>query len=184
MKLRSAYGAAALVALLGCSRELRLEDLDGRSVDPFAGPAAVRAFVFVSVDCPISNRYAPEVRALRDRYTARGVSFELVYPDAASDAATIRAHLAAYALPPRALRDPRHLLARRGAVTITPEAAVFSRGELVYHGRIDDRFVSYNRERPHAGRRELVDALEAALAGRAPTVTSAPAIGCTLTDTP
>ena len=178
------WRALLLVALSACGRDLRVEDLSGRALDPFAGPERVRAFVFLSTDCPISNRYAPDLRVLHDRYTARGVRFEFVYPDAASDASAVRAHLAAYALPTRALRDPRHLLARRSAVTITPEAAVYSRGALVYHGRIDDRFVSYNRERPRPLHRELIDALDAALADRAPAVSTAPAIGCTLTDTP
>ncbi len=176
---------AALVLALACRRREPLAfDLEGRAVDPFAGPEAVRAFVFLSVDCPISNRYAPEVRSLHDRYAARGVAFRLVYPDAATDAAAVRSHLHTYALPPRALRDPGHALARRGRVTITPEAAVFAGATLVYHGRIDDRFVSFNRERPRATRRELSDAIEAALAGRAPAVAEAPAVGCTLSDAP
>src|SRR5580698_1049726 len=41
---------------------LRLPDLDNRLVDPFQTAADTRAivFLFISVDCPISNRYAPE----------------------------------------------------------------------------------------------------------------------------
>jgi hypothetical protein len=39
--------------------------------------------VFVRTDCPISNRYAPELRRLQDRFAPRGMAFWLVYPDPA-----------------------------------------------------------------------------------------------------
>jgi hypothetical protein len=175
---------ALALALAACSRATRVLDLEGRAVDPFAGGGRVRAFVFVSLDCPISNRYAPELKRLRDVYAPRGVELRLVYPDPSVSAAAIRAHLAAYGYAPQALRDPGHALARRSSVSVTPEAAVFADGRLVYHGRIDDRFAALGRMRPAPAHRELADALDAALAGRAPAVTSAPAVGCALSEAP
>ena len=45
-------------------------DLDGRLVDPLALPAGTRAhvLVFTTTDCPISNRYAPEIQRLAAAY--------------------------------------------------------------------------------------------------------------------
>ena len=59
----------------------------------------------------------------------------------------------------RALRDPRHDLARAAGATIAPEAAVFVRENgaprLVYRGRIDDRYQAPGRMRPAASTRDL-----------------------------
>src|SRR3984957_18562889 len=54
---------------------LRLPDLDNRLVDPFQNATDTKAivFLFISVDCPISNRFAPEVRLLNGKFAPRGV---------------------------------------------------------------------------------------------------------------
>ena len=82
-------------------------------------------------------------------------------------------------------RDSRsvHSLVRRARVTITPEAAVFSAaGKLVYHGRIDNRFVELGKAMSTPTRRDLEDAIAAALDGRPQPEASAPAVGCYLAD--
>src|SRR5207249_9516148 len=43
--------------------------------------AKVFVFIFVSTDCPISNRYAPEIRRVEGKFAPAGVRFWLVYPD-------------------------------------------------------------------------------------------------------
>ena len=86
-------------------------DLAGRAVDPLAAPdAAAVVLLFTRTDCPISNRYAPEVRRLFERFHERGVRFWLVYPDPDSTVEDIERHLAEYAYPLPALRDPRHVI--------------------------------------------------------------------------
>ena len=159
-------------------------DLAGRAVDPLAAPDA-RAVVllFTRTDCPISNRYAPEVRRLYERFHERGVRFWLVYPDPDSTVEDIERHLAEYAYPLPALRDPRHELVRRAGATITPEAAVFGgAGEPLYLGRIDDRYVDFGRARPEATRHDLEQALEAVLEGRPVPEPRTEAIGCFIAD--
>ncbi len=136
-------------------------------------------FLFTSADCPISNRYAPEVRRLHAQFAARGVAFWLVYPGTNTPVATIRKHTREFGYPCSALRDPSLSLARRGAVRVTPEAAVFlPDGQLVYHGRIDDRFVDLGVERPAPVRHDLKEALEEVLAGRPVSQTNRNAVGC------
>ena len=93
----------------------------------------------------------------------------------------IRAHVREYGFPFEALRDPGHALVARAKATVTPESAVFARGgALVYHGRIDDRNIDFGEARPEPTRRDLEEALDAVLAGRAPRETEAPAIGCAI----
>src|SRR3989338_8852277 len=76
----------------GARAQVRLPDLDNRLVDTFQVPADPKAivFVFLSVDCPISNRYAPEVRRLYDTFAKGGVSFLLIYPNHAESSEAIR----------------------------------------------------------------------------------------------
>ena len=159
-------------------------DLDGHPVDPLQAPEA-RAVVllFVRSDCPISNRYAPEIRRIHDRFAGRGVVFWLVYPDPQASVAEIRRHLAEYRYPGRVLQDPGHVLVKLARVAVTPEAAVFAPGRrLVYHGRIDDLYVDFGRARPAPTTHDLADALEAILAGRPVPAAATRAVGCFLSE--
>ncbi len=158
-------------------------DLEGKAVDPFAASAKVRVLVFVRTDCPVSNRYAPELKRLSDEFAPRGVVFSIVYADPSETAANIRRHMEEYSFPGAAIRDPGHLLVRRAKATITPEAAVFSAtGQLLYHGRIDNRYVEIGKAMASATRHDLQDAIAAALDGRPQPEASAPAVGCSLAD--
>jgi len=158
-------------------------DLDGKPVDPFAVSARVRVFIFVRTDCPVSNRYAPELNRLNDEFAPRGAAFSLVYADPAQTSEGIRQHIEEYKFPGSVIRDPGHSLVRRAKVTITPEAAVFSAsGKLLYHGRIDNRYIELGKAMANATRHDLEDAIGAALDGRPQPEASAPAVGCYLAD--
>jgi hypothetical protein len=183
--LFAALAAFALRLSAAPAPGLRLPDLDNRLVDPFQMAADTTAivFLFISVDCPISNRYAPEIRRLSEACAPRGVVFRLVYPNPAESPDAIRRHLKDYRYPGSALRDPRQQLARVAAATITPEAAVYdSQGRRLYLGRIDDRYVALGIERPAATRHDLEEALDATLAGKPVRQPTAPAVGCFIAD--
>jgi hypothetical protein len=179
---------AALAVGIGAQAagdELRLVSVTGEAVDPLASPPGTKAIalLFVSVDCPISNRYAPELRRLHDRFSSRGVVFRLIYPNPAESASSIRRHLEEYGYRVQALRDPRHELVKATQVAVTPEAAVYDGSRrLLYRGRIDDRYLSPGLERAQPTRRELEGALLAALSGRRAEPAAAPAVGCFIAD--
>lgn len=183
------FARAALVLLLTFSATggsslpapiLGLIDLNGLSSDPLAStPAPFAVFFFVRKDCPISNRYAPEIIRLHEEFGTRGVAFWLVYSDPDETAASIAMHLREYRLPGPALRDPHQRFARHSKVRVTPEAAIYRRdGRLLYHGRIDDRQVDFGQTRPAATQRDLQQALELALAGQPISQEPKPGIGC------
>ena len=157
-------------------------DLAGHRVDPFAEESAKAiVLIFVGLECPISNRYAPELRRLDEQFSS--VQFWLVYadPDASPDA--IEKHLKDYKLPRKVLRDPRHDLVRLSQVRVTPEAAVFLPGRrLAYHGRIDNRYVELGRERPEATQHDLQNVLEAIRQGKPVPYATAKAVGCYIPD--
>jgi hypothetical protein len=175
----------AAVGRAKTSVESRALDLDGKPANPFAATnATATVLIFVGCECPISNRYAPEIRRLQEKFAARGVRFWIIYPDPDATAAEIRRHVREFNLPGEPLRDPKLWLVRKSQATVTPEAAVFTAAaRLAYHGRIDDRVADFGKERPAPAQRDLHDALEAVLAGKKPRSGSTPAVGCRIPDT-
>ncbi len=158
-------------------------DLAGKPSNPFATPAAVRVLLFVRADCPITNRYAPELQRLAGKFTGSGVEFWLVYPDRTATRASIEDHIYQYHFPGKPIRDPRHELVKLAHATITPEAAVFDQaGRLLYHGRIDDRWVEIGKARPAPQSHDLEDVIGAVLAGKPVAHPETRAVGCTLAD--
>ena len=175
---------ALFLAISACDGDALsgVTNLDGASVDPLSDSAA-RAIVtlFVDSDCPVSNRYAPELQRLYQRYAPQGVKFWLVYPDPGISVATIRRHMGEYAYEIPALRDPEHALVRRAGALVTPEAGIFlADGTLVYHGRIDNRYVDLTRRRPEATEHDVAAVLDAVLAGKPVDASWSPAPGRSL----
>jgi len=163
-----------------------VQSLSGAPVDALQAPAGTKAivFLFTSTDCPISNRYAPEVQRLVREFSGKGVVFRLVYPNPADRASAIREHMAAFSYEGalEALRDPAHALVKFTKATITPEAVVAVGGRVVYRGRIDDRYVDLGVERPSPTERDLADALAAVFAGKPVPHPTTQAVGCFIAD--
>lgn len=177
------------LGLLACAGEdpavsVKLLDLSGQVVDPFAeSDAKAIVFLFTRTDCPVSNRYAPEVRRLHEEFKDRGVEFRMVYPNPDVTAEAIESHLKEYGYSIGALRDPEHRLVDLTQATITPEAAVYVPDwEMVYRGRIDNRYVDFGKARARATQHDLQDALEAALAGKPVPNPRTEAVGCFIAD--
>lgn len=158
-------------------------DVTGKSVDPFASKGRAEVFLFVRTDCPITNRYAPELQRINREFSNRGVRFWLIYPDSTETAAAIENHIVQYHFPGEPLRDPHHTLVALAHATVAPEAAVFdSSGKLMYHGRIDDRYVEIGKTRQTAQVHDLENAIAAVLAGKPVARPETRAVGCSLAD--
>ena len=154
-------------------------DLAGHAVDPFVANKTI-VLVFIRTDCPISNRYAPEIQRLAAEFT--NVSFWLVYPDKTETPQSIQKHLSDYGYKLPALRDIHHDLVRKAQAQITPEAAVFQGTDLRYIGRIDDRAIDFGAFRPTAGAHDLEDAIRAVVANQPVRKAAGPAVGCYISD--
>ena len=163
---------------------LQLRALSGVVVDPLnAATSTVSVFIFTRVDCPVSNRYAPQVRRIFEEFSPKGVAFYSVYPDPEQTAGAIRQHMREYGYAFPALRDPKHQLVARSGAKITPEAAIFLRGgELAYCGRIDDWYADFGKPRAAPTQHDLKEALRAVLAGKQAPQPTGKAIGCYISD--
>lgn len=136
--------------------------------------------LFVRSDCPISNRYAPDLERLYKRYSPQGIEFRLIYPEAHLSPAALKRHSAQYGYSIPAVLDPDHRYTELAKARVTPEAAVFVRGKLVYAGRIDNRYVRIGLTRNQPTHRDLEDELTAILAGKIPLFHQTKAVGCAI----
>ena len=155
----------------------------GNLQDPFQSAAKVRVLLFVRTDCPITNRYATELKRIAAEFQHQSVEFWLIYPDKSETPAAIEKHRSEYQLPGTPVRDPEQTLAKRAQATVSPQAAVFDHaGHLLYSGRIDDRYIDFGKSRPEPSTHDLELAIRAALAGKAVAQPRTKAIGCYLAD--
>ena len=184
--LITCFGGDVIAAESRPIAEARVEDLAGHAERlQFGSQVKAVVFLFVCVECPISNSYAPEFKRLGAEFGSRNVLFKLVYPNVDESADTIRKHLKEFGLSMPALRDPWHDLVKAADVNTTPEAAVFvPQSGFVYHGRIDNRYADLGVARPEATQHDLKEALTAILEGKSVARKSARAIGCSIPPLP
>jgi hypothetical protein len=155
----------------------------GKVDDPFQSIAKVRVLLFVRTDCPITNRYAPELKRIAAEFKNQSVEFWLIYPDKNETSEAIEKHKSEYQLPGTPVRDPEQTLAKRAQATVSPQAAVFDHaGRLLYSGRIDDRYIDFGKSRPEPSTHDLELAIGAVLAGKPVAQPRTKAIGCYLAD--
>jgi len=179
--MRNLVGGLALIL----SGSLSTVDLSGHPVDPLA-PSDSTAVVlfFAATDCSVSNRYVPEIQRLQIEFAAKGVRFWIVYPNPEDTATVVGKHNAEFAINSKTVLDRSQLLVQRAHVVATPEAALFvpQGGSMreVYHGRIDDRYLSFGHERPQAKHHDLELAIRAVLEHRPVPAPGGGPVGCAI----
>ena len=146
-----------------------------------AVPAELTVYVFTTTDCPISNRYAPEIQRLAAKFESKA-RFVLVYPVPSDTPAMIQAHKKKFAFAIESVRDADQKLVKLTGATVTPEVAVMRNSQLLYRGRIDDRYVDFGKDRQVASQHDLEVALESATTGKPIAVKQTQAVGCILSD--
>jgi len=149
------------------------------AIAPLGAAEQIRVLVFTTTDCPISNRYAPEIQRLASKFKDQA-TFVLVYPVPTDSPELILEHHKKFGYALESIRDAS--LVKKTGVTVTPEVAVMAGDRMVYRGRIDDRYVELGRERPKPTTHDLEDALTAAVAGRSVAIKETRAVGCILSD--
>ena len=140
--------------------------------------------LFVRTDCPVSNRYAPELQRIYRKYSQQSVEFHLIYAEPGLTTETMERHLQEYGYTIPALLDTRHQYVARAHASVTPEAAVFVRGQLIYLGRIDDGDLDIGKAKPEASRHDLEEVLAAVMVGKNIRHRETKAVGCAIEDLP
>lgn len=160
-------------------------DLKGRPVEELAGPdTKFVVLMFAATDCPICNRYVPEIARLDREFSSRGVRVWWVFPNPEDTASIVAQHNREFAIREHTVLDSQQVLVHLARISVTPEAAIFrvDTGGMreIYHGRVDNRYMEIGRERPQANRRDLELALTAALDGKPIPPPAGPAVGCSV----
>jgi hypothetical protein len=147
---------------------------------PQAGKAPrAEVQLFVMADCPIAQKFSPEVKRIVHDFGSKGVSFTVIHVDPHTDERGAEQFSKDFGLKLPHKLDSNHQLAKKAGVTTVPSVAVFAKGSLRYKGRIDDRFPDLGIQR-QPRRHDLRIALQEVLAGKKVTVPETKAIGCSL----
>jgi thiol-disulfide isomerase/thioredoxin len=152
--------------------------INGKPISIDWSKSKATVLFFIATDCPIANRYAPEIARIAKAYGSKGVQSYRVY--VSGKAKEIATHGKEYSLNMPAILDTRRKLVTSTGVKVSPEAVVLnSQGIVVYRGRIDDQNIDHGSIRKDF-RRDLRVALDETLAGKSVSVREATAIGCYL----
>jgi thiol-disulfide isomerase/thioredoxin len=136
--------------------------------------------LFVRTDCPISNRYAPELERIYEKYSAEGFDFRAVYPEPGLASQDMDRHRAEYGLKMPASLDPDRHYVNLAKASVTPEAAVFVESKLVYRGRIDNWYVDIGKSLPKPTEHTLEDVLRLISEGKVPAFRETHPVGCVI----
>ena len=164
-------------------KELHLADLVAKHGDQ-DGAAAV-AVVFTCNECPFAKAYEPVLLDLAKRYADENVQFVLVnsndpkiVPGDSFEKMQARAKEKAYPFP--YLYDATQATATAYGARVTPHVFLFDRKlELRYRGRVNDS-KDPRGDAKTAENHDLVNAIDAVLAGKDVAVSDTKAFGCSI----
>ncbi len=152
---------------------------DGKSYPPLdaAGKKAVVLF-FVSPFCSTTRPFMKEINAISADYADRA-TIALVHSDTEITIEVAFQHADMEQVKARVLIDKAQQLAKHVGATTTPEAVIVSpTGEVLYRGRINDLYLGPTKRQRAATTKDLRDALNEVLAGKAVSKPQEPAQGC------
>jgi peroxiredoxin len=192
--LASLVSLASLVFLAGASVVAHAADLKiGAPAPDFTLPSALDgnpvalkdllaknkavAVIFVATKCPVSNAYNTRMAALGKEYAAKGVPLVGINSNKTEPAAEVKEHAEKHGFTFPVLKDEGNKVADAYGASHTPEVFVLDpKGNLIYHGRIDEsQDDARNVKSP-----DLRNALEAILAGKPVPTAQTKAFGCSI----
>jgi hypothetical protein len=160
-----------------------VRDFAGRQLTiPQKGSQAT-VLLFIAIDCPISNRLAPEIKRIVADYSKKDVAFLRAYSDSTIDQQKLASHGKEFGLEVPGFLDVKHRIVKAIGVTVVPTAAVIrADGTLAYRGRINDLYLDHGTVRDKPTRDDLRIALDEVLLGKPVSVPLTRAIGCDIPD--
>jgi len=161
---------------------LRATTISGQQLRPFfcdGQTLKAAVLVFITTDCPVANRYAPELERIRADFENEGVTMTLVHVDPELTKKTALDHAAKYSLKAPVVIDQTHRLVSATGATVTPEAVVIdAAGRIRYRGRINDQFTDFGSRRKSPSTHDLRDAIRAVLERRVIEHPETTPVGC------
>ena len=159
---------------------LVIKDIHGKLQTPLmARGKKPSVLFFITHDCPVANKLAPEIRRIIEGYRAKA-QFTLVYADPEMTAAEVTTHQKDYNYTKlNTIHDRQHKLVQATGATITPEVVVpESKGNMVYRGPINNFYEDFEKHRRVITQHDLRDALDPLLADKPVPKPRGKCIGC------
>lgn len=173
----------SLLLLFGLAESV-LTSLGGHNLN-LDKPEHPTALLFLISDCPVANRYAPEVNKIYTAYRKQGFNLIAVYEDPAITASQATKHMKSFGYKFEGCIDKGHVLAKRYSAKISPEVVLLSKdGKVAYQGRIDDAYADVGVRKTVIRSHDLSNAIQALLKGHTIAVPRTTAFGCYLSETP
>lgn len=162
---------------------LTLPDVHGQARQLFgAADGKILVVAFLGTECPLARLYAPRLAQLAKEYASRGVSFVAIDANEQDSLAEMAAFARQFGLDFPVLKDRDGAAVDRFAARRNPIVYVLDQQHVVrYAGRIDDQYglgASSGYARPELKRRDLGEALDELLAGKAVSQPTTPVTGC------
>lgn len=133
---------------------------------------------FISMDCPISQKYMSIVEGIKSSFKDSTVSFTFIVPGnmAQSD---INKFKLSHASSLNFILDKKKKITKLLGASVTPEAFLLDHQyKVAYHGAIDNWFYALGRNRPEATETYLIDALKNYLSQQEVRIKYTQPIGC------
>jgi len=156
--------------------------IDSNSVAPQSVKKAT-VLIFINTDCPIANSYHPALKRLADEFCGLHENCDcrliLVHANPSLTVPEARKHQQDFDIQVPIVLDPDQRIAKTLKALVTPEAIVIDpAGNVLYRGRIDDRFATNGKRRDEPSTHELKDALTALAKDQPVAVRETEAYGC------
>lgn len=159
---------------------MELSTIEGTSFS-FTGINKNKATVllFLSPDCPLSQKYTLPFRELQNKYKRDNVRFVGIVPGKNHTNSSIKKFASEYHLEIPLLLDEDYELTHNLQATITPEVFIIDKkGKTFYSGCIDNWFVELGKKREVVTEKYLDNALNAILNDQEVEPKYTKAIGC------
>lgn len=148
-------------------------DVNGKTFSLLAPGKKATVLFFLSSRARPSQAYVNRIREMATDPLYKDVAFLALYPNADETAAAIKAETSQVGLAFPIAKDEGYKIADHFGVTTLPTVwIVNAKGAAVYRGAIDD-----NADPARVTAHPLKDALDATLAGKAPTPSTTKAVG-------
>ena len=165
------------------------------SITTFFGQNApekrLKAYVFLSDECPMCQGYAPVLNQLAVDFKARGVEIIGVFPNYYATDSSITAFKTEYHIDFQIVRDTNFILTNHFKANTTPQVFLVNRprndmsslgieGAILYNGQIDDAYFRAGKRRGTTSEHYLKAAIDAILNNKKLDISETKAIGCVI----
>jgi peroxiredoxin len=133
---------------------------------------------FLGTECPLAKLYGPKLEKLSKEYAGKGVTFLGIDSNSQDGLAAIAAYARIHEVSFPILKDLGNKVADLFGAERTPTVYVLNAGRVIqYVGRIDDQYgIGVQRDKPN--NKDLVNAIEDLLAGKAVAKSATETSGC------